>query len=239
MKKSILKFLSATVLLACAAAPSFAGTIKAANFDLSYNDSFIPVSSVGNTVTFVSTFYFSTYGNGYAVLKDGFQAWAHPGQAFTGDVNVKTGLDYTLGNYQGTSSSYDGRVVTTIDVLANNCDTCSMYDAKLLAQGSAVASATTTAPGSGTATGAVDLTNTVGGTYDLLALYVINTYNLNPASGMLHLNSFSVTLDTVGPISSAVPELPPVAMLGLGLAALGLRARFGGRKTKAKATLAA
>lgn len=239
MKKSILKLLSTAILLACAAAPTFAGTIKTANFDLYYNNSYIPVSSVGNTVTFVSTIYFSTYGNGYSVAKDGFQAWAHAGQAFTGNVNVKTGLEYTFANYQGTSNSYEGRVVTDIDVLANNCDTCGIYDAELLAQGAAVASATTTAPGSGTATGAVDLTNTVGGTYDLLALYVITTYRLNPASGMLHLNAFSVTLDTVGPISSPVPELPPVAMLGLGLAALGLRARFGSRKTKIKDTLAA
>jgi hypothetical protein len=239
MKKSILRLLSATVLLASAAAPSFAGTLKAANFDIYYSDSFIPVSSVGNTVTFASTFLFSSYGQDFAGIKDGFQAWAHPGYAFTGDVSVKTGLEYTFGNYQGTSSKFSGGVSTVVDVLANNCDTCSMYDATLLAEGYANASATTTAPGSGTATGAVDLTNTVGGTYELMALYVINNYSLNSPTGILHMNSFSVTLDTVGPISSPVPELPPVAMLGFGLAALGLRARFGGRKTKAEATIAA
>ena len=239
MKKSILKLLSAAALLACAATPSFAGTIETANYDLYYNDSFIPVSSVGNTVTFASTFYFTGYGQDFAGLKNGFQAWAHPGQAFTGNVSVKTDLEYTFGNYHGTSSSFSGDVYSTISVLANNCNTCSLYDSKLLVEGYTSASATTTAPGSGTATGAVDLTNTIGGTYELMALYVTNFYSLNAPMGTLHLNTFTVTLDTVGPISSPVPELPPVAMLGLGLAALGLRARFGGRKTKAKSALAA
>ena len=239
MKKSLTKLLSATVLLACTAAPSFAGTISTATFDMSYSDLFTPVSSVGNTVTFASNYYFSAYGNDVAVLKDLFVAATHSGQSFTGNVSVKTTVDYTLGNYQGTSSNYRGSVATTVDVLSPNCGNCGIYESKLLADGQFGASANLSAPGSGTATGSIDLKNTFEGTYPVIMLYVINDYQILNASGMLHLNTFSVTLDTVGPISSPVPELPPVAMLGLGLVALGLRARFGGRKTKAKAALAA
>ncbi|MEV4778123.1 hypothetical protein [Burkholderia sp. LMU1-1-1.1] len=70
-----------------------------------------------------------------------------------------------------------------------------------------------------------------GGTYDRLALYVINDYTIDSGYGTIHLNTLRITSDTVGgPISSPVPELPQFAMKGAGLAALGLCARH--RKAK-------
>lgn len=227
MKKSLLKLLSSAALLVCAATPASAGIVHGTSFDLSYDEhSMIPMYYTGNTVTFTTTTYFSSYGPGYSIVKDALYATARAGVKFTGDVDIKTRIDYHVAPVPGYQETPRVYLSTIVDVLAPHCAECSIYDADLLGDGYALAAATSPGFSSGMANGAVDIANTFGGTYDRLALYVINDYG-SSTGGMVHLYNFTVTLDTVGgPISSPVPELPPFALIGVGMLAIALRERL-------------
>lgn len=227
MKKTLLKLASAAVLLACTAAPSIAASIQTPYFELGYDEnSFAAVSYTANSVTFTSKFYFSSYGSDQAVIRDLFVAGPRAGVQFTGGVSVKTEVEYQLGAYPYGSGDFAGSVVSTIDVLAPRCDRCGIYESDLLSSDQIFAGATSATPTSGVATGALQLAAPSAKTYDHLAIYAINDYGLNETSGMLHLREFTVTFDTAGqPLASPVPELPPFALIGAGLLALGLRER--------------
>lgn len=227
MKNFLVKMLSAAALVACAAAPASAGVVYGSSFDLSYDENtMIPVSYTGNTVTFTTTFYYSQYGQGFAVVRDGLFAAAHAGVRFTGDVSIQTRTDYYMGADTGFAGPYRADLTTGVDVLSPNCANCSIYDSKLLGNGQSNAWASSPTPVSGMANGAVDIANTQGGTYDRLGLYVINNYS-SANTAVIHLNTFTITLDTVGgPISSPVPELPPFALIGVGMLAIALRERL-------------
>lgn len=225
---SIKRLLAAATLTMVAAVPALAGTIQLANYDLSYSNGFTPVSYSGNTVTFVSNYYYSSYFAGYAVFRDDFFVGAHAGVSFTGNASIATEVDYQMEAVQGHSGNYDYNLATSVDVLAQNCQPWGCYEPTLLGGGSTDASVSSPVPIQGLASGALDITNTVGGTYSGLVLHVVNNYQFPVGNGAMHLNRFSITLDTVGGNTnpSPVPELPPIAMMGLGMAALAMRVRF-------------
>lgn len=225
LKKVLLNVLSATALLA-GSAPVFAGTIKGASVEITYSNLFIPVSVTGNTFTFTTNSYIGGYGYVWGYNNDYIQASAYTGQTFTGDVQVSTEVQYDMGNYYGYNGAYSARQSTDLSVFAIPCYMCSIYDGPKIGQGATSAGAIGSNPTSGTAYGSTSV-DSIGGGYNYLGLMVTNYYDL-PSGGMLHLNRFTVSFDTVGP--SAVPELPPAVMMGAGVMVLGLYERLRRRK---------
>lgn len=231
LKKVLLHVLSAAALLA-GAAPGFAGTIQGASMELTYSNLFIPVSVTGNTFTFTTNIYTAGYMYVWGYNNDYIQANAYTGQTFTGDVKVSSEVQYYMGDYSGYNGTYSARQSTDVRVYALPCYMCSIYDGPRIGEGSLSASASSDKPTSGTAYDSTTV-DSIGGGYDYLGLSVTNYYDL-PTGGMLHLNRFTITFDTVGP--SVVPELPPAVMMGAGVLVLGLYERLRQRRRKFSAT---
>ena len=240
MKKSIMKFFSAAALIAATAAPAFADTAQGADVDVWFSG-FNLVSNSGNTFTFASGPYVEDGIPNHTSFKHAFDVTAHDGKVLTGKLSFTMEVQYQLETppgpwpYDGTYNAYAG---ASIDVLSPYCDTCGPYAADLVgnAQGSA-ASAPTTGPTSGTLSFSSNASQ-ASGSYDRLIAYMFYSLDPNPAYGSMSITALTVSFDTA-PAVSPVPELPPFAMMGAGLAAIGLFARFKGRKKAADAALAA
>lgn len=237
MNKSILKLLSAAALVAATAAPAFADTAQGADVDVWFSG-FNLLSSTGNTFTFSSGPF---VGNGIpnnSSFKSAFDLTAHDGKVLTGKLSFTMDVQYQLAAppspYNGDYSAY---ARAGFDILVPHCDNCGPYDAELVgnAQGSA-SSGPTTAPTSGTLSFNSNASD-ASGSYDRLIAYMFYNLDPNPAYGSMTITSLTMSIETA-PAVSPVPELPPFAMMGAGLAVLALRARHNSRK-QAKAVLAA
>ena len=228
MGKSIFHVLSVAALLAAMAAPAVAQVAIGADVDLYYNPSYVAVSNSGNSFTFASAGPYAPDGNWTpGIYKDLFIVNAHEGKALTGNMSMSFQASYQLAApplpwpYQG---DYTGSFSSTIDVLKPNCDSCGPLDSMHLGQIYAGDGAQSPLPTGGTLTGSASFTGAAGN-YDTLFAYAFNYYNLNTSYGSVNLTSFTLSFETV-PQASPVPELPPVAMLSLGLAALAMRVRY-------------
>ncbi|MEO5935436.1 MAG: hypothetical protein ABIQ08_18020 [Duganella sp.] len=235
MKKTILQMLSAATLLAATAAPAMADVFHGANLDIETTSNyFIPVSSTGNSFTFTTAGPTYTPNGSYnpSGLKDAFIIKAHSGQALTGKMNFSLTAQYQTENApQGPAAGEHSSGMTVgVDVLSPHCGMCGPYDADLLGSASVSASALSAGPSSGSWNLDSKTTDSVG-TYDNLIAYMLHNYSLDPLYGSIGITSITFSFGTVA-VPSPVPELPPVAMMGLGLAALALRVRY--RKAKQK-----
>jgi len=240
MNKSILKLLSAAALIAATAAPAFADTAHGADVDVWFSG-FNLVSSSGNSFTFSSGPYVEDGIPNHTLFKNAFDLTAHDGKVLTGKLSFTMDVQYQLEAppgpwpYDGGYSAYSR---ASFDVLVPHCDTCGPYDAELIgnAQGSA-SSATTTTPTNGTLSFSSNASE-ANGSYDRLIAFMFYALDPNPAYGSMTITSLTMSIDTA-PAVSPVPELPPFAMMGAGLAVLALRARRNSRKQQAKAALEA
>lgn len=210
------------------AAPALAQVANGADVDVYYNPGFVSVSTSGNSFTFASTGPYAPAGDWTpGIYKDLFIVNAHEGKALTGNMSMSFQATYQLAApdlpwpYDG---AYTGWLSSTIDVLVPNCGMCGPFDSVQLGQLYAGDGAQSTLPTSGTLTGSASFTGAAG-SYDTLFAYAFNYYNLNTNYGSINLTSFTLSFET-GPQASPVPELPPVAMLGLGLAAMAMRVRI-------------
>ena len=240
MKKTIMKLFSAAALIAATAAPAIADTAQGADVDVWFSG-FNLVSTNGNSFTFASGPYVEDGIPNHTSFKHAFDVTAHEGKVLTGKLSFTMEVQYQLEAppgpwpYDGTYNAYTW---ASMDVLSPYCGTCGPYAADLVgnAQGS-TSSAPTTAPTNGTLSFSSNASE-ASGSYDRLIAYMFYSLDPNPAYGSMSITALTVSFDTA-PAVSPVPELPPFAMMGAGLAALGLRARFKGRKKVVGAALAA
>lgn len=232
LKKTILQLLSAAALLAATTAPALAEVFHGANLDIDASGYFIPVSTSGNSFTFTTAGPAYTPNGAFnpAGLKDAFLIKAHAGQALTGKMSFSLTAQYqTEDPPQGqTYAEHSSSIGVGVDVLSPHCAMCGPFDADLLGNAGVSASALSAGPGSGSWN--LDSNVTAGvGTYDNLIAYMFHNYGINTLYGSIGITSITFSFETVA-VSSPVPELPPAAMMGLGLAALALRVRY--RKSK-------
>ena len=140
--------------------------------------------------------------------------------------------------YQG---EYYARAINEIDVLVPPCPTsaCGPFDSKFIGGVEGYASVSATGPTSGIWTITSNV-NPASGKYNTLFASLSEYYYLDPAYGSITVNSLTINFDTVElsrpALASPVPELPPMAMFGAGVLALGLHARL--RKARASKNVA-
>ena len=240
MSKSILKWLSAAALIAASAAPAFADTAHGTDVDVTFSG-FTPVSISGNSFTFSSGPYIEDGIPNNVSFKHAFYVDAHAGKALTGKLSFTMEVQYQSeapANPWPYPGDYNIHASGSIDVLLPHCaNFCGPYDADLIGNAQGGASADATMPTSGTFSFSSNASE-ASGSYDYLIAFMAYDLFLNPAYGSMNITSLTVSFDTA-PAASPVPELPPFAMMGAGLAVLALRARFNGRKKQAKAALEA
>jgi len=239
VNKTILKLLSAVALIAAAAAPAFADTVQGSDVDVTFFG-FTPVSSSGNSFTFASGPYDEDgipHNSSYTHL---FIVDAHAGKVLTGKISFTMEVQYEFGTTPSPwphTGTYNAYASAAIDVLLPRCGSCGPYDADLLGNASGGTSTIITSPTNGTLSFASNASAATG-SYNNLFAYMFYDLALDPAYGSLSITSLTVSFDTMN-AASPVPELPPFAMMGAGLAAIGLFARFKGRKKAADAALPA
>jgi hypothetical protein len=238
VNKSILKLLSAATMVAAVAAPAFADTIHGSDVDVTVAG-FKPVSSTGNSFTFSGGSY---VGDGFPnsmLYKTLFVVDAHDGKALTGKMSFTMDVQYQFAAPPAPqpADSYFAYASGSIDVLVPHCDTCGPFDSDLLGNVRGSGNATATTPTSGTISFVSDASDATG-RYDNLFAYLFYGLTLDPAYGSMNITSLTMSFDTVTAVSP-VPELPPFAMMGAGLAAIGLCVRFKGRKKQTQAALPA
>ncbi|MBP1203033.1 hypothetical protein JOD97_001047 [Duganella sp. 1411] len=238
MNNTILKLLSAAALVAAMAAPAFADTVHGSDVDVTVSG-FTPVSSTGNSFTFSGGSY---VGDGFPnsmLYKTLFIVDAHAGKALTGKMSFTMDVQYQFAAPPAPqpAGDYFAYASGSVDVLAPRCDRCGPFDSDLLGNVRGSGNATATTPTSGTIS-FVSAASDATGRYDNLLAYLFYGLTLDPAYGSMSITSLTMSFDTVT-AASPVPELPPLAMMGAGLAALGLCARVKGRKKPAKVALEA
>lgn len=223
MKRLIFSWLSATAL-SLAAIPALADTLHGTNVDLDYfGPAVTAVSSTGNSFTFSLDSTYAPNGDGTPyILRNLFSVHAHSGYALTGDVDFDTTMSYTVPDAVSSAGVSAG-----LDVLKPHCPTtCGPFDSDLIGSGFANAFVTDPAAGSGSANGHISITSAAG-SYDYLLFNMVSNFTLDPLTGTVRLSSFTLGFDTA---PAPVPELPPAAMLGAGLAVIGLSQRLKRRK---------
>ena len=235
MNKSILKLLSTAALIAATAAPAFADTVHGADVDVTFFG-FTPVSSNGNSFTFSNGPYDEDGIPNNSSYEQLFIVDAHAGKALTGKMSFTMEVQYQFGtnpNPWPHTGTYNAHASAGIDVLSPRCDTCGPYDSDLLGNANGGTTTLITSPTNGTLSFASTASNATG-SYDNLLAYMFYDLALDPAYGSMSITSLTLSFDTVT-AASPVPELPPFAMMGAGLAALGLCARVNGRRKQTRA----
>lgn len=258
--KKYLAIFSAAVLLAATMGPAMArGTAHGTDVDVEFdNNYFQAVYSGDDSFTFITNGpYPAEQIPEWSDIESIFAVYAHPGRALTGNVSFTVRGQYQLdapgpvdphtgaqvGDYTG---DYSANMFVRLDVLLPQCPyTCSPMGAEYLGGTRVDWHDELTEPGGGVWNFSSPPTGATG-TYDYLQAVLFEYYNLYPRAGFMGITSISFSFDTVAvaipepaTMPSPVPELPPFAMMGAGLAALGLCARFKGRRKKAPAALSA
>lgn len=230
MNKSILKSLSAAALVAAMASPAFADTLQGSDVDVTAYG-FTPVSSTGNSFTFAGDTYVGDgWVNGY-LSRTSFAVYAHEGKALTGKMRFTMELQYEFAPPpppQFDDGSYTASAAARVSLLAPVCLSCGPLFAEQLGFADGGTSASATSPTSGMMSFTSNASKATGSYNHILADMVYNR-SLGSDYGSITITSLTISFDTMD-TASPVPELPPFAMMGAGLAALGLCARFAGRK---------
>ncbi|SEN10402.1 hypothetical protein SAMN05428959_101207 [Duganella sp. CF517] len=233
MNKTILKLLSAAALVATVAAPAVAATAHGRDVDVTI-EGFTPVSSTGNTFTFSGGRYDEDGIPSNTSYKQLFLIDAHAGKALTGKMSFTMDVEYEFGtdpNPWPHTGNYSAYARASFDVLSPNCGTCGPFDAELLGNAQGANTTIITSPTNGKLSFASNA-SAASGSYDRLFAYMFYDMALDPAYGSFNITALTVSFEAVD-AASPVPELPPFAMMGAGLAALGLCARYKGRKKTA------
>lgn len=239
LNKMISQLLATAAFLAVSASSAMAVTVSGSNLDVSV-DYFTPISQTGNSFTFSGNQFVLDGMLPNMATMSGFSVQSHQGQALTGKISYTMELAYQMdlppGEYDG---QYNAVAQTYGDIYAPMCEFCSPMDAPRVGETQGFASASSTGPSSGFLT----ITSSVSpasGQYNLLYFALAEYYTVEPAWGSFTVKSLTINFDTVDlarpALASAVPELPPMAMFGAGVLALGLHARL--RKSRASKNVA-
>lgn len=227
------------------AANGFDTTVYGSNMDVSVSG-FTSVSNSGNSFKFSGPTYVQDDGipNYSSDVQTAFYAQAHQGQSLSGKLSFTMEVAYQLNKppamfgeeYQG---EYSARAINEIDVLEASCLSCGPFTSKFVGGVEGYASVSATGPTSGIWTITSNVTP-ASGNYNALFANLSEYYYLDPAYGSITVNSLTINFDTVAlarpDLASPVPELPPMAMFGAGILALGLHARL--RKARASKNVA-
>jgi len=211
MTNSIAKLLFATLLaaqhlLASAgdvhSGPEGFGNSSTITYDLSLNGTYDPTAG----------------GIGLFIDKRVFQVEAPTNYALTGKMSATLTALYEIGEgVQGTAY-----INVIFDVLLPHCDFCGPFDSDLIGT-----SRDGTFADDGSSMQYAAHASNASGLYSRLLVYEITVGSLPRYAGHIEFQSLVFNIETVAlelP-TSAVPELPPIAFYGLGLAALGVIAR--------------
>ncbi|NYE58982.1 hypothetical protein FHW58_000134 [Duganella sp. 1224] len=152
-------------------------------------------------------------GNGLFVDKKTFEIFAPVNYALTGKMNATLTALYDLGDGVQGKANMD----ITFDVLLPHCAQCGPNDADLVGTSR---NGTFTDNGSGMQYVADG--SSASGSYNRLLVYEIVVGSLPAFSGHIYFQTLTFTAETM---ASPVPELPPVALYGFGLAAMVVAAR--------------
>jgi hypothetical protein len=239
VNNSISKLLSSAALVAAIAAPAFADTVQGSDVDVMVNG-FTPISSTGNSFTFSGDTYVGDgWPNGY-LSKTLFAVYAHEGKVLTGKMSFTMELQYDFAAPpppQFDDGSYTASAAARFSLLAPVCLSCGPLFAEQLGTADGGTSASATSPTSGTMSFTSNASQATGRYNHILADMVYNR-SLGSDYGSITITSLTISFDTID-AASPVPELPPFAMMGAGLAVLGLSTRLTGRRKQAKAALPA
>ena len=213
MIRSISKLLCALTVIIASAGLARAQIVQTQTFTADYlgNSLLNFVSSQGNSLTFAYAPGYTIQSGDFWIDKEFFDLKALPHYALTGY------MDFSM------TATYDGALDQQplggdyVSLIPHCPDTCGPYDADMLA-GSNLG--TLTANGSAIKYELGSLP--ASGAYDQLFL-TSAVLASNQSDGLLTLQTITITVGTVQ--ISPVPEMPPAAMLGLGLAALAVRIR--------------
>ena len=210
MIRSISKLFCALALTATSTGLAHAGTLQTPTFSISYADWLTPISSQGNSFTFAYTPTPIVTGYDLWIDKEVFTFKSLPHYALTGQMGYAFAATYV--GSQGTAD-----LGGTIGSFIPHCpDHCGLYDSDQLALSG---SGTFTDNGSTVQYKADSLP--ASGAYDQLFLAGSMYASINV--GQLTLQTITVSAESVQ--TSPVPEMPPAAMLALGLAVLGAGVR--------------
>lgn len=211
-----------TLLLAVAALAAQAGPAHAelmtgshATFD---SRGYTPVSVVGDTFT-VSSGTYSQNGSGFPLFdRASMQFVAQQGYYLTGKFHVVMDISYAMPD-QIFNRALD--IYAGYDVLYPPCLQCGPFDSAFIGYSNGYAIGKE-------AEGVLHLDygndTAVAGTYERLFFASVLYASFNELYGQFRVDSYAITVQTMA-LTSAVPELPPAAMLGAGLGVLALYAR--------------
>lgn len=162
-------------------------------------------------------------GIGLFISKNLFEVQAPPNYALTGKMGATINALYSLGD----ATEGDAYMDITFDVLLPHCDFCGPFASDLVSTGR---DGLLTRTDGGMQFVANE--SAASGMYSRVLVYNIVVASLPAWSGYIQFQSMTFTAETVAlPLAaSPVPELPPAALFGLGLFALGIAARAKSRK---------
>jgi hypothetical protein len=176
-----------------------------------------PVSAVGDTFTLSNPTYAQDGAISSFLDRSTFQFTAQEGYYMTGNFHVVMDISYAIPEPVVSRSLF---ISAGYDVLYPPCEQCGPFDSAQVDYANGYANGQE-------AEGVLhlDYGNTNGaGAYERLFLASLLYASFQELYGEFRVDSYAITVET-RPLASAVPELPPVAMLGAGLALLGYSAR--------------
>lgn len=228
MKKPMIRLFCAIALAAAALGPAQADDVHSQYVAMDYNEYFLtPISQDGSSFTFAftdATFYEPTNSVPY-IIRNFHEFTAQPHYALTGKMNVQVNANYQIEDTPGARADIN----IGFDVRLPGCGPCNPYDSILLDSSSNYQRTDT-----GSSLHVDAGTTPASGAYDRLWLYLVVNPQLSNLSGQLQLTTITFNAETFQ--TSPVPELPPSAMLTVGLALLGVRAGLKRGKKRSVAT---
>ncbi|MET0322653.1 MAG: hypothetical protein ABW069_18190 [Duganella sp.] len=176
-----------------------------------------PVSAVGDTFTLSSPPYAQDGSISAFLDRSSFQFKAQDGYYMTGNFHVVLDISYTIPEPVVSRSLF---ISAGYDVLYPPCEQCGPFDSAQVGYANGYADGQQ-------AEGVLhlDYGNTgAAGAYERLFLASLLYASFQELYGEFRVDAYAITVET-RPLASAVPELPPVALLGAGLSLLGWCAR--------------
>ncbi len=215
MSKFISKLLCAAALAMTSVGSAYADVLTTGGFEINYQPWLTPVSVQSNSVTFSFVYPLYTYDDdGYHTEQQVFlDIKADASHSLTGKMQMQTTASYVAP--EGTANLY-GRFT----VYNPHCDTCGYFDADVIDETDPVGTSSHTADTLQYTTAYTE----ASGTYKNLILVGHIEESLSQRGTQMLLNTVTIFIDTVAVQASPVPDLPPLTMLPLGLAVIGLSA---------------